>query len=98
LWIPDSKVWRGPRRWQPLTRFAEPRDQEFRKFETTTRALVIHDNHVQATLKESGSATAILIDPSDEGIRQAEIRVPGFVRLAENPLATRPHEKKASFR
>jgi len=35
-------------------------------------------------LKESGSATALLIDPSDEGIRKAEIQMPAFVRVGDH--------------
>jgi hypothetical protein len=35
LWMPDSKPWRPPRRWQPLTRFDEPRDQELRNSKPT---------------------------------------------------------------
>jgi hypothetical protein len=48
----------------------------------------VHDNHVQETLKESGSATVLLIDPSDEGIRQAEI--PAFVRVADHTTRALP--------
>jgi hypothetical protein len=75
LWIPDSKVWRGPRRWQPLTRFAEPRDRELRRIQNEpAHNQNVHDNHVQATLKESGSATILLIDPPGGGSAKRKYR------------------------
>ena len=79
LWMHDSTAWRTPRRWQPLTRFAAPHDRELRKIQNQPGDNQNdHDNHVQETLKETGSATALLIDPSDEGIRQAEIEMPAL--------------------
>jgi hypothetical protein len=43
----DSKVWRAPRRWQPLTRFAEPRDQELRRIQTNPGTNQAHHRGLQ---------------------------------------------------